>query len=272
MSIIKNSKDLKIENLVNWNELNNASICFSNDEHVLDDQDWSDFMKENHTEFLGADESYYFYKTSEVIIAIPVASDIDNDVYLDVKNAKDVRKWDAFKLEDCSVDIDDNFFDIIKESLSEYNLNNIEDALDCSVEDSLDALQFGVYDAIESCVYNVMRDIITYHANDCFDNDDMDNNFLDYIINFEKEVDDMHDLELMCKHSSVIAYKDESGKDFLSVEMVAIAGIAKSIKINLDAFESEEAKSKLQVQLDNLTKEIIQESPYNLMKRLYIEK
>lgn len=272
MSIIKNSKDLKIENLVNWNELNDASICFSNDEYVLDDQDWSDFMRENDAKFLGSDKSNYFYRTSEVIITIPVASDEDDDVYLDIENAKDVRKWDAFKLEDCSVEIDYNFFDIIEETLSDYNLDSIEDALDGSVEGSFDALHFGVYDAVEACVYNAMRDIITYHANDCFDNDDMNNDFLDYIINFEKEVDDMHDLELIYKHSSVIAYKDEFGKDFLSVEMVAIAGIAKSIKIDLEAFKSEEAKSKLQVQLDNLTKEIIQESPYNLMRRLYIEK
>lgn len=59
---------------------------------VLDDSDWSEFMKENGASFVGVENNtyYYHYKSGSKLLLIPIDSVSEDgcDVYLNVNNVK----------------------------------------------------------------------------------------------------------------------------------------------------------------------------------------
>lgn len=193
---------------------------------------------------------------------------------------KQVKK---FKLSDCEVELQDNFYDIIEEAVEDTGYKSIHEIFNIldEKEDSeakskaWSDLFFMITDSIEACIYNAMRNIVTYHSDEHYTKNNYDEALIKAIESQDSFIDDLHDFELLYEDCIVHYMKDEinPNNSYIEVKLSKIAGLTKTMKININVFNdnSDSTREFLQNQLDNLLKEVIKESPYGLMDKLFIE-
>lgn len=195
----------------------------------------------------------------------------------------EVNNMNLFKLENCIVDIEEDFFGVIEEILEEYGYWEIDEILsilnnekDKRRNEVYNLFSSAVYDAIESSVYHTLKNIITHHTDKYFEHKNYSDEQLSMLEHISEEIDNMHlyspELQAVESKFKYCVSSNDSDNATLYITLSKIAGVCKEIKIDTIIFKEESSgKNIIQEQLNKFVVEIIRESPYNLMKKLMIE-
>lgn len=172
------------------------------------------------------------------------------------------------------IDIEHNFYKVIHDTLEELGLSDISEltsSYDKNEEIDLHhPLIFAFSDAIEASIYNAMRDILTYHEDYYYEKNQLNGEIKQRIDKIHDKIDAMHNYDITEDIMYFDLYKSEDG-DYIASSEFSIAGIRKDIGFNLNEFYSNESKERYTKQLQELLKEVLIESPYDLVNLLHVE-
>lgn len=184
------------------------------------------------------------------------------------------RKFKLNKQNKWIIDIHSNFFEIIDDSAKDVELNNIFELIREYCENktfSIDnALSLGISDAIEASIYNAMRNIVQEHENFYYEANQLTDSIKERLKKAFDKIDNMHSYEITDGFQDFDLNKSDEG-DYIAYSEFQIAGVRKSIEFNLKDFYSIENQEIYRQQLYSLLKEILLESPYNLLDLLHVE-
>ena len=185
-----------------------------------------------------------------------------------------IRKFKLNKQNKWIIDIHSNFFEIIDDSAKDVELNNIfELARECYKNKTFiidNALSSGISDAIEASIYNAMRNIVQEHENFYYEANQLTNSIKERLNKAFDKIDNMHSYEITDGFQDFDLNKSDEG-DYITYSEFQIAGVRKSIEFNLKDFYSIENQEIYRQQLYSLLKEVLLESPYNLLDLLHVE-
>lgn len=184
------------------------------------------------------------------------------------------RKFKLNKQNKWIIDIHSNFFEIIDDSAKDVELNNIFELIREYCENKTfttdNALSLGISDAIEASIYNAMRNIVQEHENFYYEANQLTDSIKERLKKAFDKIDNMHSYEITDGFQDFDLNKSDEG-DYIAYSEFQIAGVRKSIEFNLKDFYSIENQEIYRQQLYSLLKEILLESPYNLLDLLHVE-
>lgn len=185
-----------------------------------------------------------------------------------------IRKFKLNKQNKWIIDIHSNFFEIIDDSAKDVELNNIFELAREYYKNKTfiidNALSSGISDAIEASIYNAMRNIVQEHENFYYEANQLTNSIKERLNKAFDKIDNMHSYEIINGFQDFDLNKSDEG-DYITYSEFQIAGVRKSIEFNLKDFYSIENQEIYRQQLYSLLKEVLLESPYNLLDLLHVE-
>ena len=185
-----------------------------------------------------------------------------------------IRKFKLNKQNKWIIDIHSNFFEIIDYSAKDVELSNIFELIREYCENKTftidNALSLGISDAIEASIYNAMRNIVQEHENFYYEANQLTDSIKERLKKAFDKIDNMHSYEITDGFQDFDLNKSDEG-DYITYSEFQIAGVRKSIEFNLKDFYSIENQEIYRQQLYSLLKEVLLESPYNLLDLLHVE-
>ena len=185
-----------------------------------------------------------------------------------------IRKFKLNKQNKWIIDIHSNFCEIIDDSAKDVELSNIFELIREYCENKTftidNALSLGISDAIEASIYNAMRNIVQEHENFHYEANQLTDSIKERLKKAFNKIDNMHSYEITDGFQDFDLNKSDEG-DYIAYSEFQIAGVRKSIEFNLKDFYSIENQEIYRQQLYNLLKEVLLESPYNLLDLLHVE-